>query len=65
MLKVSCYAKNKMEDKVILLGYLTEEKHLSERIIDAEGICFTLMAMTHGYGQGYILEDDRDIECGQ
>ena len=54
-----------MEDKVILLGYLTEEKHLSERIIDAEGICFTLMAMTHGYGQGYILEDDRDIECGQ
>lgn len=49
-------------DEVELVGYLTAKKHLSERIIDPEGCCFTLMAMTHGYGQGFIIEyeDEKD-----
>lgn len=44
-------------EEVILMGYITREKHISERVIDPDGICFTLMAMTHGYGQGFIYED--------
>lgn len=52
-------------DRVILLGYLTEEKHLSERVVDPDGICFTLMAQTHGYAQGFIrlYEENGDTEC--
>lgn len=42
--------------EVIVIGYMTEEKHLSERVIDRGGISFTLMAMTHGYGQGFVME---------
>ena len=44
-------------EEVILMGYITREKHISERVIDPDGICFTLMAMTHRYGQGFIYED--------
>ena len=32
-------------EEVILMGYITREKHISERVIDPDGICFTLMAM--------------------
>lgn len=44
-------------NEVKVMGYVTEYKHISERVIDTDGICFTLMAMTHGYGQGFIYED--------
>lgn len=53
----------KNSSDVVLLGFLTEEHHLSERVIDPKGICFTLMAMTHGYGQGFIYEEGGDTEC--
>lgn len=43
-------------NEVKVMGYVTEYKHISERVIDTDGICFTLMAMTHGYGQGFIYE---------
>lgn len=35
-------------------------EHMSERIMDTNGIAPTLLAMTHGWGQGYFLvyEDD-------
>ena len=28
-------------EEVILMGYITREKHISERVIDPDGICFT------------------------
>ena len=49
-------------EEVILMGYITREKHISERVIDPDGICFTLMAMTHGYGQEFIYEEDTPTE---
>lgn len=52
-----------MTDKVIILGYVGgNRKHMSERVIDPNGICFTLMAMTHGWGQGYLLEYEDNTE---
>lgn len=48
--------------EVIVLGFVTENKHLSERVISREGIGFTLMACTHGYAIGFIIEyDDGDL----
>lgn len=48
-----------------MLGYLSPaKKHMSERVISPDGCCFTLLAMTHGYGQGYIMEYESDIETG-
>ncbi len=32
------------------------------RVIGIDGVCFTLMACTHGYGMGNIY-DDRFIKC--
>ena len=43
---------------VKVMGYVTKEKHMSERVISIDGVAFTIMAMTHGYGQGFIYEDD-------
>lgn len=40
------------------MGYITKEKHISERVISIDGVAFIIMAMTHGYGQGFIYEDD-------
>lgn len=47
---------------IMLLGYLTPKEHLSERIIYQGGVSFTLMAMTHGYGQGYVLVTENEEE---
>lgn len=44
-----------MNEDVNILGYIGD-KHISERVISRDGICFTLMAMTHGWGQGYVIE---------
>ena len=43
---------------VKVMGYVTKKKHMSERVISIYGVAFTIMAMTHGYGQGFIYEDD-------
>ena len=43
---------------VKVMGYVTKEKHMSERVISTDGVAVTIMAMTHGYGQGFIYEDD-------
>lgn len=49
-----------------MMGYVGNDPHLSEREIDPEGICFTLMAMTHGYGQGYIyVQEDDEGDSGE
>ena len=45
-------------NEVKVMGYITKEKHMSERVISIDGVAFTIMAMTHGYGQGFIYEDD-------
>ena len=45
-------------NEVKVMGYVTKEKHMSERVISIDGVAFTIMAMTHGYGQGFIYEDD-------
>lgn len=46
-----------------MLGYLSPaKKHTSERVISPDGCCFTLLAMTHGYGQGYIMEYEKDSD---
>ena len=46
--------------EVSILGYRGGQEHMSERIMDTNGIAPTLLAMTHGWGQGYFLvyEDD-------
>ena len=51
--------------EVITKGYMTQQKHMSERVIDVEGVCFTVMAMTHGYGQGYIMEYGNNQDTSQ
>lgn len=50
---------------MIIKGYTTEYKHMSERIVDVEGVCFTIMAMTHGYGQEYIMEYGNNQDTSQ
>lgn len=48
------------ETDTIVLGYLGPRKHMSERVIDTQGLSFTLMAMTHGWGQGYLMEYEQE-----
>lgn len=42
-------------DEVRIIGYRGGYKHMSERVMDTNGIAPTLLAMTHGWGQGYFL----------
>lgn len=51
--------------KVIIKGYTTEQKHMSERVVDVYGVCFTILAMTHGYGQEYIMEYGNNQDTSQ
>ena len=37
-------------NEVKVIGYITKEKHMSERVISTDGVSFTILAMTHGYG---------------
>lgn len=38
----------------------TGKKSQSSSVYSVEGICFTLMACTHGYAMGYILIEDEN-----
>ena len=51
--------------EVSVVGYTGDGKHISERVIDPRGLCFTLMAMTHGWGQGYIVEYEEGVRSEQ
>lgn len=42
--------------KVIKVGTVSPTSMIAGRVIDINGICFTLMAQTHGYGQGNLLD---------
>lgn len=37
----------------------TGKKSQSSSVYSVEGICFTLMACTHGYAMGYILVENK------
>ena len=37
---------------------IAEADGLSPKKPRKDGVSFTIMAMTHGYGQGFIYEDD-------
>lgn len=38
------------------VGTVSENSLIGGRVIGIEGICFTLMACTHGYGMGNIYD---------
>lgn len=42
--------------KVMTVGTVSPTSMIAGRVIDIDGICFTLMAQTHGYGQGNICD---------
>lgn len=52
--------------EIKILGFRGGQEHMSERIMDTQGIAPTLLAMTHGWGQGYFLvyEEDTGIQQG-
>lgn len=53
-------------DQVIEKYNLSKDNpHMSERVISPKGICFTVMAMTHGYGMGYIMEYEENSGSNQ
>ena len=39
------------------IGSVSENSLIGGRVVGIEGICFTLMACTHGYGMGNIYDD--------
>lgn len=39
------------------VGTVSENSLIGGRVIGIEGICFTLMACTHGYGMGNIYDN--------
>lgn len=45
------------ENDVQRVGTVSENSLIGGRVIGIEGICFTLMACTHGYGMGNIYDD--------
>lgn len=47
--------------EVSKIGTVSENSLIGGRVISIDGICFTLMACTHGYGMGNIY-DDRFIQ---
>ena len=44
------------ENDVQRVGTVSENSLIGGRVIGIEGICFTLMACTHGYGMGNIYD---------
>ena len=44
------------ENDVQRIGTVSENSLIGGRVIGIEGICFTLMACTHGYGMGNIYD---------
>ena len=45
------------ENDVQRVGTVSENSLIGGRVIEIEGICFTLMACTHGYGMGNIYDN--------
>ena len=45
------------ENDVQRVGTVSENSLIGGRVIGLEGICFTLMACTHGYGMGNIYDN--------
>jgi hypothetical protein len=45
------------ENDVQRVGTVSENSLIGGRVIGIEGICFTLMACTHGYGMGNIYDN--------
>lgn len=45
------------ENDVQRIGTVSENSLIGGRVIGIEGICFTLMACTHGYGMGNIYDN--------
>ena len=39
------------------IGTVSPNSQIGGRVIGIDGICFTLMACTHGYGMGNIYDD--------
>ena len=51
-----------MNDDVIILGLYSPNSQMGGRVFSKEGLAPTIMAGTHGYGFGCILEyEDTDI----
>lgn len=46
----------KRENKVHQIGTVSPNSAIGGRVIGIDGICFTLMSMTYGYGQGNIAD---------
>lgn len=42
--------------KTMYIGTVSENSLIGGRVIGIEGICFTLMACTHGYGMENIYD---------
>lgn len=53
------------DNKVFKIGTVSPTSMIAGRVIDINGVCFTLMAQTHGYGQGNIIDmrfiDEKNI----
>ena len=47
------------ENDVQRVGTVSENSLIGGRVIGIEGVCFTLMACTHGYGMGNIYDNRR------
>ena len=52
------------ENDVQRVGTVSKNSLIGGRVIGIEGICFTLMACTHGYGMGNIY-DNRKLELDE
>ena len=42
---------------VLRIGTVSPNSQIGGRVIGIDGVCFTLMACTHGYGMGNIYDD--------
>lgn len=42
---------------MITIGTVSENSLIGGRVVSTEGVSFTLMACTHGYGMGNIYDD--------
>ena len=42
---------------VLRIGTVSPNSQIGGRVIGIDGVCFTLMACTHGYGMGNIYDN--------
>lgn len=50
-------SQQRNENKVYQIGTVSPDSAIGGRVIDIDGIAFTIMACTHGYGMGNIYDD--------